>query len=58
MRFTSLVIDKELNITSGLIDGVNLTSLFAKRVPLVGDAVIRGSVTFSDTVTTGKHIKF
>lgn len=56
MQFSNLVIDKELNITNGLIDGVNLTSLFAKRVPLIGDVVIRGSVTFSDTVSTGKDL--
>lgn len=52
-HFTSLVIQKELNVTSSLINSVNLTSLLAKRVPLKGNTTIKTNITFNDTVTTG-----
>lgn len=54
-QFESLVIRKELNVTSGLIGGVNLTSFLAKRVPLKGDAVISANVVFNDSVSAGNN---
>lgn len=52
-EFTSLVIQKELNVTSGLIDGINVTVAMEQRIPLRGNATIKSNFILNDSVLTG-----
>ena len=54
-KFTSLVIKKELNVTSGIIDGVNITSVLQQRVPLKGNCTLKTNIIFKNPVTAGKE---
>lgn len=51
--FTRLVIQKELNVTSGFIDGVNVTAAMEQRIPLRGNATIKSNFIFNDSVIAG-----
>lgn len=50
-KFTSLVVKEQLNVISGMIDGVNLTSVLQQRVPLRGNSTIKSNIVFKDVVT-------
>lgn len=53
-KFTSLVVKEQLNVISGMIDGVNFTSVLQQRVPLRGNSTIKSNIVFKDVVTAGK----
>ena len=57
-KFNSLVIKEQLNVTSGIIDGVNVTSIFQQRVPLRGNSTIKSNIVFRNAVTAGKISAF
>ncbi|XP_057372863.1 uncharacterized protein LOC130693696 [Daphnia carinata] len=50
-KFTSLLVKEQLNVISGMIDGVNLTSVLQQRVPLRGNSTIKSNIVFKDLVT-------
>jgi hypothetical protein len=53
IQFASLIIQKELNVTSGLIDGVNVTAAMEQSIPLRGNATIKSNFIFNDSIVTG-----
>ena len=52
-KFNSLVVKEQLNVASGIIDGVNITSMFQQRVPLRGNSTIKSNIVFTNAVTAG-----
>jgi hypothetical protein len=57
-KFNSLVVKEQLNVTSAIIDGVNVTSVFQQRVPLRGNSTIKSNIVFRNAVTAGKTSAF
>lgn len=55
-KFTSLLVKNQLNVTSGMIDGVNITSWMQQRVPLRDNCTIKSNIIFNGSVTAGKFI--